>query len=255
MKNIKRYNEFLNEEINLKKTFIGAALGGSMLLNSPAFTQTNTKKEKDSVLVGRLDNPILVDKIKIGEIKTDSIILHYLDEYNNWKHSEEKSKFIKLPGVLNSSSNQIGIGHLIKFEEIIGYDKILMKIKYDYSDENYLFEKNDFDSIKNLELNKTYKFKIVSLWTGTLVSNQFADDKKLKEYLDSKKDYQPLYDDCYFFIKIGYLNGKKVVRFNIIKSIHDEYDNGVKIKEGSDRKFNIDKIYYEVSYDEFIKII
>ena len=58
MKNIISYNEFLNEELNLRKTLGGAALGAGLLFGSPASSvpipkpgmeQTITQEEKIDV--------------------------------------------------------------------------------------------------------------------------------------------------------------------------------------------------------------
>jgi len=254
---LKRYDDFFNEEINLKKTLVGAAIGGSVLLNSPAFTQTNTKKEKDSVLVGRVDSPIVVDKIKIGQIKTDSIKLYYLDEFNNWQlyesyRDERFPRTIKLPK--NSQGGieyQEGILDFIKTEEIKVYNKFLISMSgsfngyyHKFSPLSYqlILDRKDFDSILNIELNKTFKFNITQFEYS---NNEFELDRNLKDYLDSiqlvgsEKDYS--IKDRILYIKIGYLDGRKMVRFNIINPFYENL-------------FDFDKLYYEIPYNEFIKI-
>jgi hypothetical protein len=258
---LKRYDDFINEEINLKKALVGAAIGSSMLLNSPALTQTNTKKEKDSVLIGRVDSPIVVDKIKIGEMSTDSIQLHYLDENNTWKSPTDYNSVPNNIGVVGRFGLIRDVLNFIKTEEIKGYDKVLLsmsKNRWEYSstprdewsyllehsqDYFYIFDKNDFDSIGNLELNKTFKFKISELF---IYPKEIVElDKSLKEYLDGFTFYpgsKERWDkDMIFYIKIGYSGGRKMVRFNLIDTRYKWYD--------------FDKLYYEVSYNEFIKLI
>ena len=249
---LKRYDDFINEEINLKKALVGAAIGGSMLLNSPALTQTNTKKEKDSVLVGRVDSPIVVDKIKIGAMSTDSIQLHYLDENNTWKKLlnhplDRKERLIKIPENSQTFSDSYlhGVLNYIKTEEIKGYDKVLIsmrKMNWDYAptiDYFFIFDKNDFDSIGNLELNKTFKFKISELH---IYPKEIVElDKSLKEYLDGFTFYpgsKERWDkDMIFYIKIGYSGGRKMVRFNIVDPFY-AFGPGTKY-------FDFDKLFFK----------
>ena len=46
MKKIKNYQDFTNEEINLKKTLAGAALGASLAIGNPSFATTDIKKNQ-----------------------------------------------------------------------------------------------------------------------------------------------------------------------------------------------------------------
>ena len=143
----------------------------------------------------------------------------------------------------------------IKTEEIKGYDKVLIsmrKMNWDYAptiDYFFIFDKNDFDSIGNLELNKTFKFKISELH---IYPKEIVElDKSLKEYLDGFTFYpgsKERWDkDMIFYIKIGYSGGRKMVRFNIVDPFY-AFGPGTKY-------FDFDKLYYEVSYNEFIKLI
>ena len=284
---LKRYDDFINEEINLKKALVGAAIGGSMLLNSPALTQTNTKKEKDSVLVGRVDSPIVVDKIKIGAMSTDSIQLHYFalpqvgwgtqdTTGNTWKklfpinkrlihitHHSQTFSDVPLHGVLNYIKTEEIKVHFWKNRgsrsNIFG-DKVLISFllnNKEYSSKEdyfYIFDKNDFDSIGNLELNKTFKFKITQLLCYP--KNIIELDKSLNDYLTCVTFYTPYAthedQDMNFYIKIGYSEGRKIVRFNIVDPF---YDNSDRLGMYERRAFDFDKLYYEVSYNEFIKLI
>jgi hypothetical protein len=247
---LKRYNDFLFEEINIKKALIGTALGSSMLVNSPAFTQTKNV-EKDTILTGRV-NPIERKKsikwINRGYIPTDSIKLHYLKKNNSWSVLDIDDELSDNPEVCTSSGvKQIyGIGDgYITSQDVNKHNKVLVSFnsiqnpfgssgwKNAITLENVFFDKNDFDSIQSLDLNKIFKFDI---YCSAKSSWETQEDLQIGNIeLDLK---YPII----FYIKIGYFNGRKVIRFNFI-SKSDE-DN-----------FNFDKLYYEVSYDVFIKLL
>lgn len=44
MRKIKNYEDFTNEELNLKKALAGAALGAGLAISNPSISQTNLDK-------------------------------------------------------------------------------------------------------------------------------------------------------------------------------------------------------------------
>lgn len=225
MKTIKTYEDFVNEEINLKKALATGALAAGMAFSNPAISQT-TNIKSDTTLSQRVSNPLVIKKTTLGELKSDSIKGYYLDENNIWKNIIEKS--------YHSDFENIGS---IKSESLEGYDKILLTNKYyqygssDYS--YFIMYKKDFDIVTNLPANKIYRFDMTKIYLSS--SNQYEFDKKIKSEIEKKNTLAGYYK---LYIKIGYSEGNKIVRFII----------------ASGSSFDFEKAYYEVPYNEFIKL-
>ena len=226
MKTIKTYEDFVNEEINLKKALATGALAAGMAFSNPAISQT-TNIKSDTTLSQRVSNPLVIKKTTLGELKSDSIKGYYLDENNIWKNIIEKS--------YHSDFENIGS---IKSESLEGYDKILLTNKYyqygssDYS--YFIMYKKDFDIVTNLPANKIYRFDMTKIYLSS--SNQYEFDKKIKSEIEKKNTLDGYYK---LYIKIGYSKGNKIVRFIIASGR---------------RSFDFEKAYYEAPYNEFIKL-
>lgn len=227
MKTIKTYEDFVNEEINLKKALTTGALAAGMAFSNPATSQTTQNIQKpDTTLSQRVNNPLVIKKVTLGELKSDSIKGYYLDDNNIWKDVDEKS--------YNSDFESIGS---IKSESLEGYDKILLTNKYyhygtDYS--YFLMDKKDFDVVTDLPANKIYRFDMTKVYSS-YNSNQYEFDKKIKNEIDKKNTLTGYFK---LYIKIGYSEGNKIVRFII----------------ASGSSFDFEKAYYEAPYSEFIKL-
>ena len=75
MKRIKNYEDFQNEEINLKKALTGAALAGSLLLSptTKAFAETDVLTSKDRIELSEVTNAetLFTKKITVSGTKKE----------------------------------------------------------------------------------------------------------------------------------------------------------------------------------------
>jgi hypothetical protein len=71
MNKVKTYEQFINEEINLKKAITGAALGASLAISNPVISQTDTKKDKIESIYTENDS-IKDRKVSYNDIDTMS---------------------------------------------------------------------------------------------------------------------------------------------------------------------------------------
>ena len=262
MKTIKTYEDFVNEEINLKKALATGALAAGMAFSNPSIAQNIQKP--DTILTTRVNKPVVIKKTDLGEcdLEKSNIVGYYLDNSNIWK-SEKGGEFImsqlpKYTNIKNTNSKIITkkldeynkvlfmtFGHFVIFRKPTQLEKETPELDKPYVrgngvnayvvDEEMYFtmDKKDFDTLSKLNLNKTYIFNLNKFSNDLeLDMNEVELDKKIKNQITTKSlNIYKLY------IKVGYSDNKKIVRFAI-----------------SSGAFNFEKTYYELSYDDFSKI-
>ena len=86
MRNIKNYEDFISEEINLKKTLAGAALGASLAIGNPSFATTDIKKNQT-------DKTVEVDSVQKIESSDIDIPINGWDKVS-WGMTKQQVKNI-----------------------------------------------------------------------------------------------------------------------------------------------------------------
>ena len=86
MRNIKNYEDFISEEINLKKALAGAALGASLAINNPSFATTDIKKNQT-------DKTVEVDSVQKIESSDIDIPINGWDKVS-WGMTKQQVKNI-----------------------------------------------------------------------------------------------------------------------------------------------------------------
>jgi hypothetical protein len=244
MKKIKTYEDFVNEEINLRKGLMGAALGASLALSNPSFSQNTVK---DSTLQSRVDD-VKYKMDKIGSISNIDCWYKNIDgKWSNLKNNglkqiektgtrlenitsytfkNDSSEYIIF--LINSNSEETGnpkIGDngnilIFKIDDIINIDKVSYNesntIKALYTP---LLTDVNFESSIILSLSHNYEW-----------------NKKFKK--DNKEGG--------IIYKLGYDNGDKKIRFKFDIS-DDPYAEVENLK--------IENFYYEMNLDVFKSLI
>lgn len=244
MKNIKTYEDFVNEEINLKKALATGALAAGMAFSNPAMSQVT--QNKDTILPQRVNTPLILKRNNIGKVSIENDVNgYYLDKDNIWHHLEPYDTINNKPQLkFPSYSNMLNTNAFLSSEEIIEYNKVLITtVCFFRNDDGYqytsiekryfLIDKNDFKSISNLDINKTYIFNLIDIFNYSKDATQIEVDKAIKACIDDNK--KPSYK---LYIKVGYVDGKKIVRFAITYS-----------------DINFENSYYEIPYDIFSKFL
>ncbi len=83
MKNIKKYQDFVNEEINWRKGLAGAALGTSLALSSPNFAKGQDDVNK-------------IESITKSQKSSDTLLRVILDEIHSNINSTDSAKYVEL---------------------------------------------------------------------------------------------------------------------------------------------------------------
>ena len=159
MKTIKTYEDFINEEINLKKALATGALAAGMALSNPVYSQ-----KVDKYLSDRVDTSYVKIVNKIGTLSKDSLIGYYRDVNGKWNESKP-SQFLgpSLPygGYMNDIST-----YKISFDD---KEYILMSI----GNKNYITTKYLYDSLLNYKKGEIVKVNF----------DRLADGKDIEEII------------------------------------------------------------------------
>jgi hypothetical protein len=231
MKNIKTYEDFVNEEINWKKALATGALATGMAMSNPSYSQTINKQ--DSILPSRISkNPVEIQNI--FTLKEDSIDRYSFDN-GVWKEGNVKSNDVYSKLQVDDIQSRLILTNGIKIFSLLGEPGILSKNYYTTENEikkllDSIYNYNQLIEIKFV-VNSSYDNKL-NLYTSEIIN--FIETGKVEE-LSLGANINKM------IIKSGYVDGKKIVRFAMV-----DIQPWI--------KFDIDKAYMECDFDEFIKL-
>jgi hypothetical protein len=99
----------------------------------------------------------------------------------------------------------------------------------------FLIDKKEFKSLSNLAINRTYIYNLIDIYDRYYTGrpNEIETDKAIKNSIETNKK-----PSCKLYVKVGYVDGKKMVRFAI--TISD---------------INFENCYYELPYDIFSRLL
>ena len=149
MNKIKTYEDFVNEEINLRKAAAGLALGAGLAFGSPAHSQTNqiqtqqSSKQEDKINgLGDIKLGMSIEDVKSKFPDDESYYLNtqrttYVIEVNNYKFDSDtyKALFTFNNGALNNISLELKGGGMLGFDENFlksKYKELISKLSLNY---------------------------------------------------------------------------------------------------------------------------
>ena len=206
MKNIKTYEDFVNEEINWKKALATGALATGMAMSNPSYSQTINKQ--DSILPSRISkNPVEIQNI--FTIKEDSIDRYSFDN-GVWKEGDVKSNDVYSELQVDDIQSRLILTNGIKIFSLLGGPGILSKNYYTTENEikkllDSIYNYNQLIEIKFV-VNSSYDKKL-NLYTSEIIN--FIETEKVEE-LSLGANINKM------IIKSGYVDGKKIVRFAMV---------------------------------------
>lgn len=181
MNKVKKYEEFINEEINLKKALTGATLGAGLAFSNPSISQTNTQNQEVSQSINKqIDTKISGwNGLKWGDS------LDIVKE--KFPNSEEFKRYYKTEGVdsislrISDYKIPIGLGDSIISDVLLSFDnKKLKSVSFDISSEisNFKKVKNYFNT--NYWLGNSTEDKAV--WSGELGEVTLTESQTTTNY-------------------------------------------------------------------------
>lgn len=232
MKNIKTYEDFVNEEINWKKALATGALATGMAMSNPSYSQTINKQ--DSILPSRVDKD-LVEIQQIYKLDADSIGKYsfYNGVWSNIQVNYKKDE-TDIVGVNSEFTSDI-YSSFIKSNNNVFF---CLSSRISYITKDFITTESEYKKIISNINNYNKEFEIIFVHPYKDISklNLFTND--VINSIESKKNsIGPIKK---MIIKTGYVDGKKVVRFVMVDI---------------DSQFDIDKAYLECPFEEFIKLL
>ncbi len=243
MEKIKTYEEFVNEEINLRKGLMGAALGAGLSLSNPSFSQNTLK---DSTLQSRVDD-VKYKMDKIGNIS--NIDCWYKNIDGKWSN-------LKSNGLEQIEKTYTRLENISSYT--FKYDSseyIVFLINSTHPEDNpkvgdrgdiLIFKSDDILNIENVKYNDTNIIK--AIYTPLLLDINFESSiiKALSYNYEWNKEFKKDNKEGGILYKLGYQDGIKKIRFkfDISDSPYSEVEN-----------LEIENSYYEMNLDLFKTLI
>jgi hypothetical protein len=181
MNKVKTYDQFINEEINIKKALTGAALGASLAFSNPVISQTNTKTQEVSQSINKqIDTKISGwDGLKWGDS------LDMVKE--KFPNSEEFKRYYETEGVdsislrISDYKLPIGPGDSIISDVFLSFhDRKLKSVEFNVSSES-----SNFKKVKNY-FNTNYwqgnSTEDKAVWTGELGEIKLTESQTTTNY-------------------------------------------------------------------------
>lgn len=247
MKSIKKFEDFTNEEVNIKKSLTGAILGAGIALSNPSFSQTKS----DSTLTHRIEKKVEFKKSFIHSSRVKGYVYKGDSIEGNWEKLRYSGYY---------TEEKYGVKEGSKFtcmvsENLEDYGKIILRFgdSTNYTPTShpsfsltsvFLFDKKNIDTLRNLDFDKTYKFNLYLVLYDRKILNDYNKHISKVDYNEDRiiKDVLLSQPNSILYVKIGYLDGKKIVRFQVYPHKYKE--------EKLD--YGFDYCYYELDWEEFI---
>ena len=107
MRKIKKYQEFTNEEINLKKAIAGAALGAGLAISNPSISQTDLQNtDKTEISYAKVERPNVTHSDSNQIKKMDGHISLDLSEYYDADELKEEDIYLHTSYLFNLGINK-----------------------------------------------------------------------------------------------------------------------------------------------------